>query len=133
MACGTLVIWSRVPVGSIFKIRARGDVNLFNALAGVVLNGQSRPMLRHDDIVPGPAEIAIDGPRQKWIIRPTVILTGDPDQPIELEAWLEDTAGNVVQVPDGADGLEDARCQWSIDEDALSPLAIRLLIRSGAA
>lgn len=133
MACGTLVIWSRVPVGSVFKIRARGDQDLFNVMAGVVLNGQARPMLRHEQIVPGPASIDVDAPGQRWIIRPAVILTADPEDPVELEAWIEDQNGNVVQVPGGAGDLEDARCEWSIDEDALSPLTVRILIRSEVA
>ncbi|MFL6246033.1 MAG: hypothetical protein ACJ74H_08420 [Thermoanaerobaculia bacterium] len=123
-------MWDPVPGDCTFRLTAAGDANIFNASASVSLNGQTRPPLRHADIVPGPATIEIGGVNQFWVIKPLLILTHDPDEPVTMEAWLENADGSTVQIPDGAGGTIEARCDWMIDEDAMSPLAIRISVTS---
>jgi hypothetical protein len=98
--------------------------------ATVSVNGVNRPALLHQDIVPGPATIEIDEPDQFWTIRPTIILTSDPAEPVVMEATLENPDGTIVEIPRPGGGTRPAQCQWVVDEVAVSPLLIRLSIRS---
>lgn len=129
MPCGTRVIWDPAPGDCTFKIQASGDEHLFNVSASVSVNGASRPPLRHDDIVHG-ASFDIGGKGQRWVIKPTVVLTADPDQPVVLRAWLENPDGSIVKIPDFDGGQIEARCEWDVDEAATSPLMIKISVSS---
>ena len=128
MACGSRVIWDPVPKGSRFRISARGDEDLFNVFASVSCEGDIKSPLRHDDIVPGPAAVPITG-KKSWVIKPTLFLSADTDDPVVLQAEVVDENGNVVKIKDD-DGSEfEARCEWKIDDDD-KPLRIKISVRS---
>ena len=94
MACGSLVRWTAIPVGSRFILETQGDDNLFHATATVALNGAAQPNLEHDAIVGGTAILDIDATRQRWTIEPVVILTGNANPPYDdgtkWVAWKPD-------------------------------------------
>ena len=130
MACGSLVRWTAIPVGSRFILETQGDDNLFHATATVALNGAAQPNLEHDAIVGGTAILDIDATKQKWTIEPVVILTGNASPPIQLFAKVVDASGAPVQVPDGAGGRRPAECDWQTGTTAGSMLAIQIQLRS---
>jgi hypothetical protein len=128
--CGTAVVWTSVPVGSIFKLQCIGDGNTFDVSAFVSMNDDPQPSLEHDDIVPGPASVEITGKKQRWDIAPTLIVVSPLTKGIVMKAWLEDAAGNIVQVPDGNGGQEPAQCEWTTAKTAGTTLEILITIRS---
>lgn len=130
MPCGALVIWTSVPVGSIFKLQATGDCGSCDVSALVSMNGAPRANLENNDICPGPATIAVDGPRQRWTIKPTLIAMNRLPQPVGLRASIEDAAGNVVDVPNGTGGTEPAMCEWQSGTTPGSTLDITINVRS---
>lgn len=130
MPCGAIVIWTSVPVGSVFKLQANGNCNSYDVSAIVSMNGEARPNLEHDQICPGPATIHIDGTRQRWSIRPALITMNPLTNPIVLRASLEDAAGNVVQVPNGMGGTEPAMCEWPSGTTPGSTLELTINVRS---
>ena len=127
MGCGTRVIWDPVPKGSTFKLKATGDEHLFNVFASVSLAGETQKPLRHGDIVPGPAELVISG-KKRWVIKPTLFLSADPEEPVVMTAWLENQ-GKIVQLKDDDGSLFDAKCEWKLDDDAM-PLRVKISVRS---
>lgn len=124
----TRVIWDPAPSDCIFKIKAAGDEHLFNVFASVSMNGQTRDQLRHDDIVRnGPAEVRVTAAGQRWVIKPTLFLSADPDDPITMEAWLENPDGTIVEIPIGGGKTQKAQCQWELDDDAF-PLRVKISV-----
>jgi hypothetical protein len=128
--CGTAVIWTSVPVGSIFKLQCIGDGNTFDVSALVSMNDDPQPSLEHDDIVPGPASIEITGKKQRWDIAATLIVVSTLTKGILMKAWLEDAGGTIVQVPDGNGGMKPAQCEWTSGKTAGSTLEVTITIRS---
>lgn len=128
--CGTRVIWDPAPACT-FKLQARAsnapDADLFHVFATVSVNGAACPPLRHNDIVPGPALVLITAPGQRYVIKPTIILTHDTQDPIVLDGWLEDANGSDVQIQNADGSTTTARCRWEADDDA-TPLRIKISV-----
>lgn len=128
--CGALVIWTSVPVGSKFLLESDGDCGTYDVSALVSMNGSPFPNLEHADICRGTAAIDIDGKSQRWTIEITLIVMNKLSKGVNLEARIEDAAGNVIQVPDGTGGTEPALCQWQSGTSAGSSLEIVINVRS---
>ena len=120
--CDNFVFWSPVPAGSTFKIKATGDTATFRVRTERSRNGEDLPDWMTNDLVPGPASQAIAA-TDRWDFTTTMTLTSAPNAPIKLEAWVEDGAGNDVQIP-GPDGPMTLRCDWEFDAVGASVVEI---------
>ena len=131
MPCGTRVIWDPVPNDCTLKLQATGDEDLFNVFASVRCNGVVAPPLRHHMIVPGPVRVPISADGTRWLIKPTLFLSADTDEPVILRAWLENADGSPVMIQDDDGSLFAASCEWQTDDDA-APIRVKISVGSGA-
>ncbi len=112
-SCDSIVFWSPVPGGSVFKIKGTGDQNVFNVTVGCSRNGGHETPFGHKQVVPGPASrVVVKG--ERWVFTVIVALFSKPPNPVVIEAWIEDTAGGTVTLPDADGTPSNLRCQWKI-------------------
>lgn len=110
--CDNIVFWSPVPSGSVFKIKAAGDKNVFDITVGRSMNGANQTPFGFTALVPGPAsQQVVSG--QRWVFTAVVSLFSTPTNPVTLDAWVEDAAGNKVQLPDANGAPQDLVCDWT--------------------
>lgn len=128
MACGSFVFWTPVLGGSVIKMKASGgEQGAFIVVAKVGRNGVAQnPPLTHEQIIAG-VEIPVnDG--DVIGLNPTIILFDDVDDPVTLTVQVEDGAGNIIDVSDGAGGTRPASCEWQIEMESHSPMPIKILM-----
>jgi len=110
--CDNIVFWSPVPSGSIFKVKAAGDKNVFDITVGRSMNGANQTPVGFKSLVPGPAsQEVVSG--QRWVFTCVVSLFSTPSNPVTLDAWVEDAQGNKVQLPDADGAPQDLDCDWA--------------------
>ena len=99
--CDNVVFWSPVPAGSVFKIKAAGDQNAFTIIVGRSRNGSLKPVIPFGDLFPGPAKQVINA-GDRWVFTPVISVLHSVPQPVTVDAWVEDSAGNPISLPDDA-------------------------------
>jgi len=110
--CESIVFWSPVPSGSVFKIKAAGDKTAFTIVGGRSRNGTSKPVMPFSDLVPGPAEQVVNT-GDRWSFTPVISLFQDVPQAITVEAWVEDGNGTTISLPDDSGAPQPLNCTWA--------------------
>lgn len=114
MPCDNIVFWSPVPAGSVFKIKAAGDKTAFTIVVGRSRNGSPKPVIPFRDICPGPASQVINA-GDRWSFTPVISVFHTPPQPVTVQAWVEDSAGNVLKFSDDDGNAIQLKCDWSFN------------------
>jgi hypothetical protein len=109
--CDNIVFWSPVPAGSIFKIKAAGDINTFDITVGRSMNGKPQTPFGFKAVVPGPASQAV-AKGERWVFTAVVSLFDTPKNPVTLSAWVEDSTGTKVQLTDADGDSANLECEW---------------------
>jgi hypothetical protein len=122
-SCDNLVFWSPVPDHSVFTIRASGDQNVFDVTVGRSLNGGHQVPFGYNDLVPGPASQVI-ARGERWAFTVVVSLFSTPDNPVIVDANMEDAAGNTVSLPHADGAPMTLECQWRIARVGASMIKI---------
>jgi hypothetical protein len=121
--CDNIVFWSPVPAGSVFKIKAAGDINTFDVTVGRSMNGGHQTPFSFEQVVPGPASQTV-AQGQRWVFTAVVSLFTTPANAVTLNAWVEDPAGTKVQLPDANGAPANLECDWSFATDGASLIKI---------
>ena len=121
--CDNIVFWSPVPAGSIFKIKATGDVNVFDITVGRSRNGGDETPLGHKQVVPGPASQSV-AKGDRWTFTVVMTLFNKPKSPVSLKAWLEDGSSAKVHLPDATGAPTDLHCEWEFTTPGASLIKI---------
>lgn len=125
MVCGTGVLWRPIPPGSRIRFEASGDEDAFNVAIGVSLNGAQQPMIRHEELVPGPASRTIEQ-GNRWVFTPVLTVFHDVEEPVTLRTVIVDASDNPVQIEVPDSPTVQAECEWSVSTP--STLAIQIFV-----
>ena len=123
MACDTLVLWSPIPAGSVFKIKAAGNKTQFSIVVGTTLNDANQPVIPFANLVPGPAQQIVSA-GQRWLFSPIVALFKELTPGVTVEAWVEDPNGAPVSLPDAAGAAQPLHCHWTFTKKGARGLDI---------
>lgn len=125
----TTVMWRDVPAGSVLRLQSDGSLDDYELPVSMTLNKAPQPGLEGEDLNPGPAEIPLGGPNQRWNLSPTIIVMTSLKDPITLTASvLKD--GQVVKVPAANGKTKPAEATWRSAKNSGSMLDIRLFVRT---
>jgi hypothetical protein len=121
--CDTIVFWSPVPAGSVFKIKAAGDKTAFTIVVGRSRNGTPKGVMPFADLVPGPAQQVVAA-TDRWVFTPVISLFHAVTTPVTVEAWVEDAGGTTITLPDDAGAQQPLHCNWTFTAIGGHPLKI---------